>query len=441
MQGNSKVVIKQTFYAFLIKGLSLIISFFSTPIFIRYFNNNEVLGLWFTLLSVLIWVLTFDFGIGNGIRNHLVKAIVHNDRRGIRKILSSGLVSISCVTILLGTVVSLLIVHSDLNEFFNVSPSLISPQILRISSLLVFASIMLRFLLTTVSSIYYALQRSAVNNFLSLLVNLLLFLYTILFRYDNVETALLNISVAYLIICNVPLIIAGIWVFFADFRDCVPHYSFINIETIKNIMGIGTIFFLCQIFYLIITNTNEFFISHFWSPTYTADYGFYYRITMLLSMLVSLGLTPTWSMITKAYEDGNYTWLTKLYRSFKLAGVFIMVIQFAMIPFLQFIMNIWLGKGELNVELNVAFAFACFGASFIYSSMLSTIVCGLARMKLQTWCYGFGAAIKIFFIIIISRISENWTWVVWSNVFILLPYCILQQINLDRLFLRLKYER
>lgn len=434
VQGNTKIVIRNTFYAFVIKGIALAISFFSTPAFIRYFDNNEVLGLWYTLLSILTWFLSFDLGIGNGIRNHLVVAITEKKKENIRQILSSGFASIFSVTIILTGIGWCLISSVNLNSIFNIQQSIISSETLYTSTLLVFIAIMMRFMLTTVSSIFYALQQSAVNNFLALCVSVLQFLFIISFHFDNVETALINLSFAYLLICNLPIIVAGIWVFFTDFKDCRPNIKFITKECAKKIMSIGLIYFFCQIFYLIIANTNEFFVSHFWSPTATADYSFYYRIIMLISMCVSLALTPTWSMITKAYAENNFHWLRKLYRSFKMVGYLIVVLEFAVVPFLQTIMNIWLGNGQIDVELSTSIAFACFGAVFLYSSMLSTIVCGLAKMKLQFWCYGIGALLKIAFIVIIAQISDNWTWVVWSNVFILLPYCILQQLQLNRLF-------
>lgn len=438
IQGNTKTVAVNAFYAFVIKGFALAIAFFSTPAFIRYFDNNEVLGLWYTLLSILTWFLSFDLGVGNGIRNHLVIAIAEKKRESIRQILASGFASVFGITLILTLIGITLISTANLNSIFNISDSIISAKTLHTSAILVFISIMMRFMLTTVSSIFYALQRSAINNFLALCVSILQLLFILSFHFDNVETALINISWAYMVICNLPVIIAGIWVFFTDLKDCRPNIRFITKEATKKIMSIGLVFFFCQVFYLVIANTNEFFVSHFWSPTDTADYSFYYRIIMLVSMGVSLALTPTWSMITKAYAEKNYCWLTKLYRSFKLAGYVIIILEFALVPFLQPIMDIWLGNGQITVELPTSIAFACFGAVFLYSSMLSTVVCGLAKMKLQFWCYGIGSILKIVFIVIIARASDDWTWVVWSNVFILLPYCILQQIQLDRMFAKLK---
>ena len=438
INGNTKTIAKNAFYSFVIRGFALAISFFSTPAFIRYFQNNEVLGVWYTLLSILTWFLAFDLGVGNGIRNHLVIAIAEKKKENIKQILASGFASVIGITLILTIVGWWLICTINLNSLFNIPDNLISSEVLRKCTILVFIAIMMRFMLTTVSSIFYALQRSAVNSFLSLCVSILQFLFIIAFHYENVETALVNISWAYLLICNLPVIVAGIWVFFTDFKDCRPTIKSVTKEAAKKIMGIGLIFFFCQIFYLIIANTNEFFVSHYWSPTATADYSFYYRIIMLVSMGVSLALTPTWSMITKAYAEKNYHWLKKLYRSFQLVGYFIILAEFALVPFLQPIMDIWLGKGQLTVELSVSIAFACFGATFLYSSMLSTIVCGLAKMKLQFWCYGIGSLLKIAFIIIIARISSDWAWVVWSNVFILLPYCVLHQLQLNRLFAKLK---
>ena len=41
---NNKIVLKNTVGAFLVKGGALLISLFTTPAFIRYFNNNAILG-------------------------------------------------------------------------------------------------------------------------------------------------------------------------------------------------------------------------------------------------------------------------------------------------------------------------------------------------------------------------------------------------------------
>lgn len=114
-----------------------------------------------------------------------------------------------------------------------------------------------------------------------------------------------------------------------------------------------------------------------------------------------------------------------------------MILKFALIPCIQFIMNIWLGKGWINVEIPVAFSFAVFASTFIYSGMLSTMVCGLGRMKLQLYSYGIAVAVKF---VVVGLLYETFGWqmVVWINAIVLGLYCIVQQIDLDRYFSHMK---
>ena len=168
IETNNKIVLKNTFWAFLVKGTSLIISLLSTPAFISYFNNNVILGVWYTMLSVMVWFLNFDLGVGNGIRNNLVKALTVGERAEAKRIISSGIFITAIITMVLSVIGITMLSVMDLNNFFNIAEDMISERTLFISAVLVFLAIMLRFMLTMVSSIFYSLQMSAVNNFLSL---------------------------------------------------------------------------------------------------------------------------------------------------------------------------------------------------------------------------------------------------------------------------------
>ena len=428
---NTKTILSNTAAAFAIKGLSLIISLLTTPAFIRYFGNNTVLGVWYTLLSVLSWFLTFDLGIGNGIRNRLVKDLSDQDFVQARKTISSGMFSSGAVALLLTAIGCSLLAFIDLHKLFNVSPELISTRILTLSSVFVLLAIILRFFLTTVSSIFYALQKSSVNNFLSLIVSILLLVFVTSFRCSSPEQGLLALSIAYLVLANLPLVIAGIVIFSTSLKKCRPSIKLVNQTSLKQIMGIGTVFFACQIFYMIIMNTNSFLITNRYGAEFTTEYEFYYRLTSLVSMIISLAITPIWSMVTKATHEKDYSWLCRLYRIMKLAGLTAVLFQFLLIPFEQSIMDLWLGENSIPVRTSTAISFACFGSVFVYSSILSTIVCGMARMKLQAIMYGIGSAAKLILVFALSRVIQNWELVVWSNVLVLLPYCIAQQIDLD----------
>lgn len=428
---NSKIIAKNVIGAFVVKGLSLMVSFATTPLFIQYFNNNKVLGIWYTLLSVLIWFLNFDLGLGNGIRNNLVKAIAIKNTEETRRVISSGMFSISVVTIMLSIIGAILISLIDLNRLFNINADTISSHTLLISTIFVFISVMLRFFLTTISSVFYALQKSAINNFLALCVSILQMLFIIIFNFDSPETALINVSFAYIFLSNMPVVIAGIIVFQRELKGCRPSLKYVDREHIKAIMHIGALFFLCQILYMIIAHTNEFFITYLYGAEFTTDYTFYYKLSTIGTMLISLGLTPVWSVVTKAQVEGNYQWLIKLFRYIKLGGIGILILQLAIVPCIPWLMDLWLGKGIVEVSYITAISFALFGTTFLYSSMLSTIANGLAMMKIQTITYIVAVFLKIVLLLLFYT-QTTWNFVVWVNMVILLPYIVFQQVALNR---------
>ena len=431
---NSQIIIKNTIGAFIIRGLSLIVSVLTTPAFIYYFNNNEVLGIWFTMLSILIWFLNFDLGIGNGLRNQLVKDFTHKDYGSVNCTLSSGFLSTGVVTLILTLLGCPLISVVNLNQLFNVDEHLLSHETLVMSSLAIFIGLMLRFFLTTITSIFYALQKSAVNNFLGLCIAILQLLYVKLFHFDDVNEAMINLAVAYVIISNLPTVIAGIWIFIKPLKNCRPRISYVTRSRVKSILSIGALFFICQILYMCIANTNEFLITSLYGANDTSQYTFYYKLMSIISMLVSLALTPVWSVVTKAVAERNYAWLKKLFVKIKRIGLLVCAAQFFIIPFMQPILDLWLGKGQVNVQIMTAVSFSCFFSMFVYSGMLSTIASGMARMKIQALSFAVGVVLKFTIDFSLYQYVHDWSLIVWSNVAAFMPYIIWQQIDLNNYF-------
>lgn len=433
---NSRIIIKNSIGAFLIRGLGIILSLFSAPVFIHYFNNKEVMGVWFTLVAVLTWFLNFDLGIGNGIRNQLVYDIANKDYKSAKTTISSGLVTIAALGVFISFIGSFLICSIDLNSFFNVSKEILSEQTLKITVIAIFVAIMLRFVLSTVSSIFYAIQKSAINNLLSLIVAFLQFLFVLIFRFDNVEEALVYLAVSYLFISNIPSIIAGAVVFSKELKFCRPSIKNISKERTRKIFNVGTVFFLCQILYMLIVNTNEILITNLYGGQYTTEYTFYHKITNIVALVITLAMTPIWSVVTKAQAENNYLWLSKLYKKIKLAGLLAFILQFLIIPFIPFIFDIWLGEGVVNVDTTTSISFALFAGFFVYSSLLSTITNGMYRMKLQFICFTLGVIAKFSIDLLLYKYISDWNLIVWSTVIAFVPYVVCQHIDLNIYFKR-----
>jgi len=425
-------IIKNIISSFLIKGGALLVSFFSMPAYINYFENQTVLGVWFTILSVMIWILSFDFGIGNGLRNNLVGAILRNDKQEIKEYISSAYVVVGIIVTVFSLIGYALFPLVNWNAFFNIDEHIVTKKTLLYVVVIVFTGILINFILKILSSILYALQKSAITNLLTLITSVSQLVFVLLAPSSSVETNLILFSIAHMLCLNVPLLIGTIVIFKKTLKGCAPKLKFFTKKRANSVLKLGVIFFWVQSMYMIIAVTNEFFISQFTKPEYVVDYQIYNRLFTIVGMLFSLALTPIWSAITKAINEKDYHWLQSTYKKLNILVLLALSLEFTIIPFLQVIVDIWLGRNYISINYIYASIFAMYGSIFIYLTALSTIVSGMGKLKLQAVCYTIGVFIKYILIYYGSSIFESWIVVIASNAVILLPYCILQAIFIKR---------
>lgn len=65
------------------------LALFTMPAYMRFFQDQAILGIWYTIISILNWVMYFDLGLGNGLRNILPKAFLENDKKKISESIST----------------------------------------------------------------------------------------------------------------------------------------------------------------------------------------------------------------------------------------------------------------------------------------------------------------------------------------------------------------
>lgn len=426
IDGKDKIIYKNAAGAFFIKGLALLISFFTLPAYMRYLDNQQILGLWFTLVSVLIWILNFDLGIGNGLRNHLASELAKQNRESARGYISSAYFVLGTLMAVITLAGYFIIPVVAWNKFFNISADIIDPAVLIRAVQYTFLGIMLYFFLRIISSIIYALQKSALNNFLNFATNVLLLAVVLIAPSRSITHNLVLLAVSYGICLNLPLLIATFAVFRTTLKDCLPLWKCVSLSKTKDILSLGGIFFLCQILYMFIANTNEFFITRYTTPADVVDYQIYNRLFALVGMLFMLSITPIWSIVTKAAAEKDYTWLMQLNKRLFIWATLFSIGEIALLPFLPFILRVWLGSRAITINYMFALSFAVFGISMLFQNVVSTITNGLGRMRLQALCYGIGILVKIFIIHFGMKFWHSWVLVVLSNVLILIPYILIQ---------------
>jgi O-antigen/teichoic acid export membrane protein len=429
---NNAIILKNTVGAFLVKGGALVISLFTMPAYMRYFEDQQTLGLWFTILSVLSWVLTFDLGIGNGLRNHLVRVLVNKDYRQAKQYISSAYVSIGAVVLCAIVAANILFPFFDWNAVFNVGTDAVSRETLLYTVRVVFTGIMLQFLLKLITSILYAMQRSALNNLLTLISSILTLLYVLLAKSSSTADNLIHMAYANVLAVNIPLLVASVVVFTTRMKKCRPRIRCCNKKCIAAVMKLGGVFFWVQIVFMLINNTNEFLISWLTQPDKVVEFQVYNKLFTLIGTVFTLALTPIWSAVTKAISERQFSWVRKLYRMLRLLALLAVVCEFAMIPFLQIIVNIWLQGKAIQVNYLYAMAFAAMGSMMIWNGVLSSIANGLGKPKGQALFLTIGVIIKFPMAWLLVRLTGSWISVVVANILAMVLYCVIQPLWISR---------
>lgn len=429
---NNRTIINNAAGAFLVKGGALFVSLLTLPAFISYFNNQYILGLWFTILSVLTWILTFDLGIGNGLRNHLVHAIVKKDDLMVKRYISSAYIVIGLVTITTFSISALIFNLINWNVIFNISTDIISRKTLTTTVFIVFSSILIQLFLKLITSILYALQASALNNLLNLVTNVIILIYVTFKNPSDLTSSITSLAIVYGLAVNVPLLLTTIIVFSTKLKKSKPGIKYFGKEYAIDVLKLGGIFFWVQIMYMIITTTNEFLITWLTGTEMVVTYQIYNRLFTLVGTLFALALTPIWSAVTKAFSEKNYIWIKKLYgvlMKFALVGI---SLEFSLIFFLQPIINFWLNDNAIQVNYFYAVIFAISGSIFIWNGMLSSIANGFGELRAQSIFFTIGAFLKIPLAWFFVNTLDSWIGVVLADIIAMSLYCIIQPIWLKR---------
>ena len=431
---NSAIVYKNVIGAFLIKGFALLLSLLTTPAYIRFFNNNTVLGIWFTLLSVLSWILSFDLGVGNGLRNKLTQALTANDDLKIRRLISAAYISIGGFALIIFLLFIGVSFFADWNVVFNIETDIVARDTLRITIIIAFAGIMLQFFFKIINSILYALQKSSINNLLSLITSVLIFCYVSFVPGYDSDFNLIIMAVIHSLAVIAPLLVATIIVFFGKLKRFKPSVSYCDRESIKSIMSLGGIFFGLQILYMIIISTNDYLITLFVNPNSVVEYQIYYRFFSFGSTAFTLALTPIWSVVTKAIYEKNIDWTKKLYKKLILLALLSSCLEFCITIVLQLAINIFYAENAITVDYFYSICFSLMGSLMIFNAALSSITNGMGKLRCQTISFIIGALLKIPLSYLFITIFDSWIGVVISTCVVLLIYCVNEPFYIKRCF-------
>ena len=436
LSGN--VTFQNIIYAYVIKGVSVMIGVLLVRAYMRYFQETEILGIWYTILSVVTWLINFDLGIGQGLRNAAAKTLANGDYEQTKRIVSSGYMSIGVLSIVLLLISSVCAFVIDWNKFFNVSTKLIASHTLQVSVFITFAGIIFQMILRLIASLFNALERTALSNALTLSTNLIVVLFVTLYHGGSDSQNLIALTMIFFVAATTPYFIASLVAYGKKLRAFRPSLKCAEKTICMQLMSLSNRFFIAQILLMVITVTNEAFITKLVGVDQVVVYQVYFRIFSTILLMFSLTTNAVWSSVTKKWQLRDYVGTVKSAQMLVASAAVFTVIATVISFILQPIINIWLGKEAILIDGMSTGIFLFYTSVMLFSYALAAIANAISKLNMQIVCYFVAAVLKYPLCMILLRFNYSWSSIVLANAILMLPLVLLQPIALIREFRKLK---
>jgi len=363
------------------KLLGIVINLLSVTIFLTFFNNAQY-GLWITITSFLGWFSILDLGIGNGLRNKLVEALINNDTTKAKSYISSAYFFSFVLFSLLAIIAALIFIYVDWQKVFNTN--IYSNKIITFCISILIVSFLLQFILKLILTVLYANHKSGLVEVIQTIlagVNLGV-VWSLSFNYKS--GMFLVTSLVYSILPLLLLLIINLVCFKTIFEKIKPSLKFVNIKLFDDIMGLGAKFLLLQIAYVVIFSTDNYLIAKFFNVSEVTVYTTHYKLFSIIPVITGIFYNVLWSPITDAMARRDKDWLKLKLKQIRL----IMIILFAICLGLLTIGPIFLKYWTLS-KVPFSFILSLICAVYVlimgWNTMFGLFANASSKVKLQVY--------------------------------------------------------
>lgn len=375
---RSTRVKKNIIASFGIKGFDVLVYFLLVPLTLGYLNKYEY-GIWLTLNSILMWINSFDIGLGNGLRNKLAEALAAGNKP-LCKIYVSTTVLMLCV--LMGILMAIGTVLFPFLDWYLILGAL-PDSVHRLNEIVYisFALFCLNFILKFIGNIYLALQMPAMNNLLVCLGHSLsLLIIFVLSKFT--EGSLLYVAVAYSVAPPLIYLIMYPIIFSGKYKYMSPSVRFFRKKHLKSLFSMGILFFVIQLGGLLLFSTANLIISHLFGPENVTPYNIAYRYFSVVAIGMNLIISPLWSAATDAYARSEIGWIKHSMKKIQKLLIIIGVGIALMILLSGYAYKIWLGD-EITIPVGMTISMGVYIYIIVWSLSYSNFLNGMGKLRIQ----------------------------------------------------------
>lgn len=338
-ENRSKNYIKQIKGSFLFKGLAIFASFLAMPLMIKYLGVEHY-GVWSTLLSIVSWVVLFDIGIGNGLRNKISESLAKENKQEAHNYISTAYTIVGAISVMLILIFLLASEYIPWQKVFNIT-SISNYELQSIVNITVIF-LFLNFWISLINQVFNGLQKTSLAVFNQFLSNFFS-LFAVFVLYTFYESSLIKLAFFYGASLLASSLILSFW-FYQKNREFIPKIKSFGLNYTKSITSLGFKFFIIQIAVIVIFTTDKILITQLFGPEYVASYDVVFKLFSVITIVHGILVAPLWSAYSDAYHRSDMEWIKKTIKNQLKIYLLIIVATTLLIFLAKPIIRLWIGK-------------------------------------------------------------------------------------------------
>jgi len=380
---------KNIIASFIIKGVSVLIGFYLVPLTIGYVQKEQY-GIWLTLSSVVGWFSFFDIGLGHGLRNKLAEAMAKDEWERAKIYVSSTYAMLGAI--FGGVLVLFFSIEPLLNWQKILNTQIVDLDELRLIVIATFSFFCINFILRLIDSILYAYQKPAYTGFVSLLINIVT-LIIIIFLTKTTQGSLFYLALTLGISPMIILLIFSIYLFNNTFKSIAPSISHIRLQYFKDLVGLGSRFFIVNISVIIIFATDNMIITQLFGPGEVPAYAIAHKYFGLITVGFSFILVPMWSAYTEAYVKNDISWVLTVNKKLIKTWQILVVVGLLMFAISPVFFRFWVPQVKVPLLLSGIMCF--YVLALAWGNIFVNFINGVGKIQLQLIIGIIGTVINI----------------------------------------------
>jgi O-antigen/teichoic acid export membrane protein len=406
------------------RTLQVVVLIVSTPLTLNYLGPQRF-GLWVAISSLVTFVQSADFGIGNALINATATAYGKDDRLAACRYVSNGLAVVTGMALLLGGLFAVAYPSISWAAVFNLSRSQTAQEAGLAVAIALGLSLM-RLPCGLVEKIRLGYQEAYINSIWDLGSSILGLALLMLLIFVRAPLYVLVLALA-----GGPVLGGlGNWSFLLLRQRpwLRPRRGLLSFSCTRDLFGVGLMFFGMYLAGVVTYSLDGFIAIRVLGADATTIYALASKLFSFCNILTGLFLFPFWSAYGEAIARSDIRWVRKSLSNslFGISGVNTVVATF-IIVFHHVMLRVWTGR-DFEVPLALILGLALQAVLQSFGTAISFFLNGAGIIRFQLVISITCAVLSLPAKVLLAR-TFGVSGIIWGTILVylvttLVPYAI-----------------